>query len=79
MLFLKYGDAALDGQNKLKFYWIDLLDSARRQLSIQLSLVDCIINLNKKMMDLATEFLKRPIQALSLSHFRRLTWKVHLL
>ena len=32
MLFLKYGDAALDGQNKLKFYWIDLLDSARRQL-----------------------------------------------
>ena len=25
-------DAALDGQNRWKFYWIDLIDSACRQL-----------------------------------------------
>ena len=51
--------AALDGQNKLKLYWIDLIDSARLQLEDLALTVKCTINI-----DLATEYLKKPMQAL---------------
>ena len=61
--------AALDARSRLKLYWIDLIDSACCQ-KILLSLVNCTIHLNNKMMDSATEYLKKPMQALFLRCFR---------
>ena len=64
-------DAALDGQNRWKFYWIDLIDSARRQLgdtAFAGKLYHRFQVLNNRMMDQATEYSKKHIEALAYRH-----------
>ena len=53
--------AALDGQNRLKFYWIDLIDSARRQLEDPAFAGKLYHQFEQQDDGLETEYLKKPI------------------